>query len=125
MNIAFIAMTLWLLNIANSATSRVCLALGCLVIAAAHSKAFTAPPRLSSRCMIPAGFCLYLILAFGFGIECAVAGAVGRDPTLTDRTKIWGISSHHAHQSAPWHRLRELLAGPRLVMVLARLVSVD
>src|SRR5262249_4881110 len=37
-NVAFIAMTLWLLKLASSATSGVCLALGCLVIAAAHTK---------------------------------------------------------------------------------------
>ena len=36
-NIALFAMTLWLLNLANSATSRVCLLIGCLIIAAARS----------------------------------------------------------------------------------------
>jgi O-antigen ligase len=39
--------------------------------------------------MIPAGFCLYLVLAFVFNMNGELAGAVGRDPTLTDRTKIW------------------------------------
>ena len=43
-NGAFLAMTLWLLNLSNSATSRVCLVLGCLVIAAVHSKAFRRRP---------------------------------------------------------------------------------
>src|SRR5215467_4755148 len=33
-NVAMIGMTLWLLKLANSATSKVCLALGCLVIGA-------------------------------------------------------------------------------------------
>jgi exopolysaccharide production protein ExoQ len=87
-NLAFLAMTLWVLNIANSTTSRVCLVLGCLVIAAAHSKAFQRHPTFL-KVGLPAGFCLYLILAFGFGMNGDLAGAVGKDPTLTDRTKIW------------------------------------
>ena len=90
LNIAFIGMTLWVLNMANSATSRLCLALGCLVIAVAHSKAFQRHPGFF-KVLIPAGLLLYLILALGFDINGQVAGAVGRDPTLTDRTKIWSL----------------------------------
>jgi len=87
-NIAFIAMTLWLLNLSSSATSRVCLALGCLVIAMVHSRAFRRRPSLV-KALIPACLCLFLVLEFGFNINAELAGAVGRDPTLTDRTKIW------------------------------------
>jgi len=90
-NVAFIAMTLWLLNICNSATSRVCLMLGCLVIAAAHCKAVKRRPALLTV-LIPVGICGCMLLAiFGIDIKAAVAGAVGRDPTLTDRTKIWSF----------------------------------
>jgi len=89
-NVAFIAMTLWLLNLANSATSRVCLALGCLVVAAAHSKAFQRHPGFL-KALMPSGFLVYSILAFGFDINAQLAGTVGRDPTLTHRTEIWGI----------------------------------
>src|SRR3984893_16756181 len=39
--------------------------------------------------MIPAAFCVYLVLAFGFDINGDLAGAVGRDPTLTGRSNIW------------------------------------
>ena len=94
-NIAFIAMTLWLFNISNSTTSSVCLVLGCLVIAAAHSKAVQAPPRFSQGADSSRNSVLYLILAFGFGmdISAVVAEAVGKDPTLTDRTKIWSFLS--------------------------------
>jgi O-antigen ligase len=87
-NIAFIAATLWLLNLSNSATSHICLALGCLVIAAAHSRMFQRHPGLLKG-LIPACVCLYMILAFGFNINGDLAGAVGRDPTLTGRTHIW------------------------------------
>jgi O-antigen ligase len=96
-NVALIAMTLWLLNLSSSETSRVCLVLGCLVIAAAHSKAAKRHPALV-KVSIPLGICLYLILAFGFGIDvnAAIAAAVGRDPTLTGRTVIWNavLSTH-------------------------------
>src|SRR5215469_2201667 len=43
-NLAFLAMTLWLLNLSNSATSRVCLMLGCLIIAALHTRWFSRHP---------------------------------------------------------------------------------
>jgi O-antigen ligase len=89
-NAVHICMTLWLLNLCDSATSRLCLALGCLVIAAAHSKAFQRRPGFL-KTLIPGGFVLYLILAYGFNLNESVAKAVGRDPTLTGRTTIWGL----------------------------------
>jgi exopolysaccharide production protein ExoQ len=87
-NVAFIAMTLWLLYLARSATSSVCLVIGCLIIAAAHTKVFGRHPTFL-RVLIPASFCLYLILAFGFDMNGDLARSVGRDPTLTTRTFIW------------------------------------
>jgi exopolysaccharide production protein ExoQ len=97
LNFLFLAMTLWLLKISDSATSRVCLALGCLVIAAAHSKTFQRRPALL-KVMIPAGICLYLTLTFGFGfdINAELAKSVGRNPNLTGRTVIWSavLSTH-------------------------------
>ena len=54
-NAAFISMTLWLLNLSSSATSKVCLVLGCLVIAAAHSKAFQRRPGIL-KALIPHNF---------------------------------------------------------------------
>jgi O-antigen ligase len=88
-NGTLLAMTLWLLNQAHSTTSGVCLILGSLVIVAAQSKVFRRNPTLL-KVLIPAFFCLYLILDFGFDMNGSMARAVGKDPTLTDRTKIWG-----------------------------------
>jgi O-antigen ligase len=87
-NIAFIGMTLWVMNMAKSTTSNVCLVLGCLVIAAAHSKLFQRHPNFL-KVLVPASFCLYLILSLGLGMSGSMAAAVGKDATLTDRTKIW------------------------------------
>lgn len=94
-NVAVIAMTLWLLNMSNSATSRVCLMLGCLVIMAAHSRWGKRHPTVI-KVLMPASFLLYLILAFGFGLNGELARQVGRDPTLTGRTNIWNavLSTH-------------------------------
>ena len=87
-NVAFLAMTLWVLNLANSATSRICLVLGCLVIAAAQLKAMKRHPAFL-KILIPMCFCLYVILEYGFGINAQLAEAVGRNPTLTGRTDLW------------------------------------
>jgi O-antigen ligase len=95
LNVAFLAMTLWLLKLSDSATSRVCLTLGCVIIAAAHTRWVKRHPAFL-KALIPLCFCLYVVLAFGFNINGELAGAVGRDPTLTDRTKIWAalLSMH-------------------------------
>ena len=87
-NASFIYMTMWLLVKSQSATSEVCLVVGCLVIAAAHTRLSKRHP-IFLKVLIPACFGLYLILAFGFNINAEFAGAVGRDPTLTGRTFIW------------------------------------
>lgn len=87
-NAAFLAMSLSLLRQANSTTTLVCFALGCLVILAVQSKVLRRRPMLL-KVLIPGAFCLYLILAVGLGMSGEMAQAVGKDPTLTDRTKIW------------------------------------
>ena len=89
-NFAFIAMTLWLLNLAHSATSTVCVVIGCLVVVAARTKWAKRHPSFL-KFLIPVSFCLYLLLAFGFDLNAQLAGMVGRDPTLTDRTAIWKL----------------------------------
>lgn len=89
-NLALIAMTLWLLNFANSATSRVCLVIGCLVIVAAHSRAVKRHPAFL-KALIPICLCFYMVLQYSFDINGKLAGAIGRDPTLTDRTLLWKI----------------------------------
>ena len=41
--------------------------------------------------LIPSLFCLYLILDFGLGMNGSLAQAVGKNATLSDRTKIWAF----------------------------------
>ena len=49
-NVAFMVMSVWVLNMANSATARVCLVLGCVVIAAAHLEVSCSAAPLCSQC---------------------------------------------------------------------------
>ena len=88
LNILFIGLTFWLLNLSNSATSRVCLVMGCLIIAAAHLQVFKRNPAFL-KVLLPSCFVLYLILGYGFDINGVLATGVGRDPTFTGRTNIW------------------------------------
>jgi len=87
-NTSFIVMTLWLLHKSHSATSGACLVLGCLVIAAAHSR-IGRRHSIVLKAGIPVCFILYLVLGFGLGLNEQLAAMLGRDPTLTGRTKIW------------------------------------
>lgn len=90
LNFAFLFLALWLLHLAHSTTSTICFFLGSAVIISTRTNTFRRHPVLL-KALIPAVFCLYLILNFGFGLTGSLAQAVGKDPTLTDRTKIWAI----------------------------------
>lgn len=89
-NAVLMGMTLWLLHLASSATSSVCLALGCLLIVAAHMRMFKRSPVLL-KILVPTCFVLYLILAFGFNLNGSLAGTIGRNGNLTGRTDLWRI----------------------------------
>jgi exopolysaccharide production protein ExoQ len=89
-NAAFLAMTATLLQSSQSTTARVCFVMGCMVILAAHSKVFRRHPAIL-KAIIPASFGIFLILDLGFAMGGSLAQAVGKDPTLTDRTKIWAF----------------------------------
>jgi exopolysaccharide production protein ExoQ len=87
-NYAFIGMTLWLLNLAHSVTADVCFALGCLVIATAHTRTGKNHPG-AVKALAAGSFFLYLILAWGLGMSGSLAGAVGKSANLSDRTNMW------------------------------------
>jgi O-antigen ligase len=91
-NVAFVGMSLWLLTMANSATSGVCLALGVLIVVVAQTKIVKRHPRLLTV-SIPVGIVIYSLLEFVFGVNiiAALAVAVGRNPDLTGRTNIWDV----------------------------------
>jgi O-antigen ligase len=115
-NLAFLAMTLWLLDLSNSATAQVCLVLGCLVIVATHSKALRRHPGFL-QALIPAGYVVYLILMFGLGLHGELAGAVGRDPTFTGRTVIWKAVLSVVTNPLVGTGYESFWLGPRLTQV--------
>lgn len=87
-NCAFIAMTLWLMNLADCMTCGICFTFGCVVIVAAQSRAFRRNPALL-KVSIPVIVCLSLFLVFGVDMKASIASAVGRNATFTDRTVLW------------------------------------
>jgi len=88
LNGLFMAMTLWLLNLSDSATSRLCLVIACLIILAAYSRFPMSNPSWL-KWSIPSTLCLYVALDFSFDITALVAAGAGRDATLTGRTELW------------------------------------
>jgi len=87
-NLAVIAMTLWLLRLSQSATSQGSLVIGCLIIAVVRSKWARVNPRRVTA-LIPGGLSAYLVLEFAFDFSTIVADLFGRDATLHGRTGIW------------------------------------
>jgi O-antigen ligase len=87
-NVSFLAMSLWLLRLASSTTCLVICVLGSLVIVGAHTRISRRNPTLL-KVLVPSSFLLYVLLAYGLDMNGQMAGAIGKDPTLTDRTVIW------------------------------------
>ena len=124
LNFAFIAMTFWLLHLARSATSTVCLVLGCVILIAAHRKVSQRRPTFL-KALIPAFFCLYLLLAFGCDMNGNLAAAVGRDPTLTDRTSIWTTVLSLRTNPLLGTGYESFWIGPRLQYVWSKVGSIN
>jgi exopolysaccharide production protein ExoQ len=86
----FVLMTLWVMHMAQSTTSTVCLGLAGVVIFASRMQLFRWRPGLF-KSLAPTGFIVYLVLTYVLGLRGALAASVGKDSTLTDRTKIWAF----------------------------------
>lgn len=118
-NLVLFGMTLWLLNLSNSATSKVCLALGCLVIAAAHTRSMKRHPGIL-KTLIPVALSAYTILQFGFGINDEIAGMVGRNANLTGRTDLWKFLLGMHTNAMLGTGYESFWLGPRLALVWQR-----
>jgi len=121
-NLVLFAMTLYLLNLSNSATSKVCLALGCLVVAAANVRLMKRHPGIL-KVSIPIGLFAYMILQFGFGINGEIAGMVGRNANLTGRTDLWQFLLSMHTNPALGTGYESFWLGPRLAAVWTRFVG--
>lgn len=121
-NLLLFTMTLYLLRLSNSATSEVCLVLGCLVVAAANLRLMKRHPGIL-KVTIPIVLCSYMILQFGFGINGEVAGMVGRNANLTGRTDLWVFLLSMHTNPALGTGYESFWLGPRLAAVWARFVG--
>ncbi len=118
----FLAMALWLVRKANSATALVCLAIGCVVVVAVHSGWGQRHPvllRVSFFLMFP----MYLLLAYGMNLNAYFAGSVGRDPSLTERTYIWKIVLDMHTNPLVGTGYESFWLGPRLDQLWAQSVT--
>ncbi len=118
--LALIAMTAYLLYVSNSQTS-----LGALLLAAGalwlsqRGLVRRAPERL-------VGLLLALgatagILEFAFDLKATVLELLGRDPSLTNRTDLWGILFEVANDPVLGAGFMSFWAGDRMALVWARL----
>jgi O-antigen ligase len=117
-NVAFLAMTLWLLKLSNSATSKACLAVGGLIIVVAGSK-WGLRHKGALKVLLPVSFVLYVIFAFGFGFNDDLAVMMGRDPSLTGRTNIWEAVLSTNTNALVGTGYDSFWLGPRLAQVWA------
>jgi exopolysaccharide production protein ExoQ len=121
-NIAFIGMILWLLNLSKSDTSTICLAIGCLVIAAVHSN-FGRRHLGGVKALAPVSFLLYLILTLGFGMGAQLSEAVGRSGNMSDRTRIWQVLLSVPINPVLGTGYQSFFLGPRVQWIWARLTG--
>jgi O-antigen ligase len=119
-NIAFIGMTVWLLSVSESNTSTICLAIGCLMIAAAHCNFGRRHPGWV-KALAPGSFFLYLILALGFGMSGQLSEAVGRSSNMSDRTHIWEVLLSVPVNPLLGTGYQSFWLGPRVQWVWSRL----
>jgi len=86
LNLAFLGMVWWLLKLASSATSLVCLLLGMATILVLGLP-FVNRKYVGIYVLI--GLVLFAIAEPIFGIYSHALQVLGRDATLTDRTSVW------------------------------------
>ena len=117
-NVGLIGMIAWLLYTCDSATSRTCLVIACMVIMVAHSKAGRRRPGILTV-TIPCVFLLYVLLAYGLGLKGEFAKAVGRDPSLSGRTQIWDLVLSQHTNPLVGAGYESFWLGPRLERIWA------
>jgi O-antigen ligase len=86
LSLFFLAMILWLLHIADSATSLACTLIGITVVVILG---FSWVNKKYLGVSLTATILFVGIIESTFGVYDSVIVALGRDPTLTDRTKVW------------------------------------
>ena len=121
---AVLGMTIWLLWTAGSATSSSCFGMmSMLMLAVTVSK--TARQPLVLNLMIGAIVLGTVITLFGAPAGGALLASIGRDPTLTGRTEIWGVLLKIASNPILGTGFETFWLGDRLkkVWVMAQVIN--
>jgi exopolysaccharide production protein ExoQ len=113
---AFMIMTLWLLHLADSATSLVCLVLGAASLIAIRSS-WGRRHTGFLKVFIPGTFCVYIVSALGFDINSLLVGLLGRNSTLTDRTLIWKLLLSMGTNPLVGTGYQSFWLGPRMLQI--------
>lgn len=88
-HVLFLAMIWWLLSLSNSATSLMCLGIGICIIVGLELPALRKRPRAGTL-IIVSSLLLFILLEVAFDLSQVIIVSMGRDPTLTGRSEIWG-----------------------------------
>jgi exopolysaccharide production protein ExoQ len=87
-HVVFLAMIWWLLTLASSATSLMCLGIGICIIAGFELPAMRKSPRTRAF-VIVSSLLLFFLLEEVFDLSQVIIASLGRDPTFTGRSEIW------------------------------------
>jgi len=122
----FLAMSIWLLSLADSATSTVCLLLGSIIVIAACVPPVRSRPMILAI-LVPSGIVVYALLQFALGVDliALVSQAVGRSSDLTGRTAIWNAVLSAGANPIIGAGYETFWLGPRLEWVWSRAVGVN
>lgn len=82
----FLGMTWWLLSMAQSETALVSLVIGITMLLFLGSRSVN---KRNIGAYLVAGIVIFVIAELAFGLSGHVIEFLGRDATLTDRTKVW------------------------------------
>lgn len=117
--ILILAMSWYLLVIANSMTSLLCALLGSILLVALGRPSIRQRPGRLEVCGLGAGVTL-LMLDWVFNVKETLLLSVGRDETLTTRTDIWPILMNFQDSPLVGAGFNTFWAGQRLLSLVEK-----
>ncbi|MBE0657331.1 MAG: O-antigen ligase family protein [Bryobacteraceae bacterium] len=121
LNCTLMLMTLWLLSIANSKTSSICLVIGSVIILASQTKVVEKYPTIL-KVAVPTIVLAYVFTetVLGIDVTAVIARLVGRDPSLTGRDHIWRVVLSMGTNPLVGTGYESFWLGPRLLEAWSR-----
>lgn len=88
-HVLLLAMICWLLNLSSSATSLMCFGIGICIIIVFEMPTMKKNPKAGTLFIVSSAV-LFFLLEEAFDLSEVIIASLGRDPTLTGRSEIWG-----------------------------------